>query len=131
MPKPHAPEFRRRAVEFARLYEKPAAQIAEDLGISDSCLRNRMRQADIDDGRREGTSSSDQAERAQPRRVAKMEVEILKRRPHSSPRRACSQNDLHLHRRALFGPAGRDVSSRDEGIDLRVLRVEGLPSQRP
>src|ERR1019366_4889011 len=32
------PEFRRRAVELARLHEKPIAQIAEDLGISDSCL---------------------------------------------------------------------------------------------
>jgi transposase len=82
MPRPHPPEFRRRAVELARLREKPTAQIAEDLGISQSCLRSWSHQADIDDGRRNGTSSSDQAELAQLRRelsVAKMEVEILKR----------------------------------------------------
>lgn len=82
MPKAHPPEFRRRAVELARLREKPSAQIAKDLGISDSCLRNWMRQADIDDGRREGTSRSDQAELAELRRelrVTKMENEILKR----------------------------------------------------
>jgi transposase len=82
MPRPHPPEFRQRAVELARLREKPVAQIAEDLGISDSCLRSWMRQADIDDGRRDGTSSADQAELAQLRRelrVAKMENEILKR----------------------------------------------------
>jgi transposase len=82
MPRPHPPEFRRRAVELARLHEKPIAQIAEDLGISDSCLRNWMRQADVNDGRRDGVSSGDQAELAQLRRelrVAKMEVEILKR----------------------------------------------------
>ena len=52
MPRPHPPEFRRRAVELARLREKPVAQIAQDLGISDSCLRNWMRQADLDEGRR-------------------------------------------------------------------------------
>jgi transposase len=82
MPRPHPPEFRQRVVELARLREKPIAQIAEDLGISDSCLRSWMRQADIDDGRRDGTSSGDQAELAQLRRelrVAKMENEILKR----------------------------------------------------
>jgi transposase len=32
--------FRQRAVELARLHEKPVAQIAEDLRISDSWLRN-------------------------------------------------------------------------------------------
>ncbi len=82
MPRPHPPEFRRRAVELARLREKPIAQIAEDLGISESCLRSWLHQADVDDGRRDGTSSGDQAELAQLRRelrVAKMEVEILKR----------------------------------------------------
>ncbi len=82
MPRPHPPEFRRRAVELARLREKPVAKIAEDLGISDSCLRNWIRQADIDDGRRDGTSSRDQTELVELRRelrVAKMENEILKR----------------------------------------------------
>ena len=48
MPRPHPPEFRRRAVDLARLREKPIAQIAVDLGISDSCLRNWMKQADLD-----------------------------------------------------------------------------------
>jgi transposase len=43
MPRAHPPEFRQRAVELARLREKPASQIAADLGISDSCLRNWMR----------------------------------------------------------------------------------------
>jgi len=82
MPRPHPPEFRRRAVELARLREKPIVQIAEDLGISESCLRGWMKQADIDDGRRDGSSSTAQAEIVELRRelrVAKMEVEILKR----------------------------------------------------
>ncbi len=82
MPRPHPPEFRQRAVELARLREKPVAQIAEDIGISDSCLRGWMRQADIDDGRRNGLSREDRDELAELRRelrVTKMENEILKR----------------------------------------------------
>jgi len=63
--------------------EKPVAQIAEDLGISDSCLRNWMRQADLDEGRRnDGLSTADRDELVKLRRelrVAKLEVEILKR----------------------------------------------------
>ncbi len=51
MPRPHPPEFRKRAVELARLREKPIAQIAVDLGISESCLRNWLHQADVDEGK--------------------------------------------------------------------------------
>ncbi len=83
MPRPHPPEFRRRAVELARLREKPVTHIAEDLGISDSCLRNWMRQADLDEGRRaEGLTRAEREELVRLRRelkVAKLEVEILKR----------------------------------------------------
>jgi transposase len=82
MPRPHPPEFRRRAVELARLREKPAAQIAKELGISDSCLRNWMHQADVEDGKRPGLTRDEREELVALRRelrVAKMEVEILKR----------------------------------------------------
>ncbi len=82
MPRPHPPEFRRRAVELARLQEQPVAKIAEDLGISESCLRNWMAQADVDDGRRPGLTSEERAELVALRRknrVLELEVEILKR----------------------------------------------------
>ena len=82
MPRPHPPEFRQRAVELARLRDKPVSQIAEDLGISDSCLRNWMAQADVDEGRREGLSSREREELVELRREArtlKLENEILKR----------------------------------------------------
>lgn len=83
MPRPHPPEFRQRAVELARLREKPVAEIAADLGISDSCLRNWMKQADLDQGRRsDGVSSAEREELVKLRRelrVAKLENEILKR----------------------------------------------------
>ncbi|GAA1839768.1 hypothetical protein GCM10009836_18700 [Pseudonocardia ailaonensis] len=44
MPAPHPPEFRQRAVELARLGERPVREVAQSLGISESCLRNWMRQ---------------------------------------------------------------------------------------
>lgn len=82
MPPPHPPEFRRRAIELARLREKPLSQIAADLGISESCLRNWLAQADIDEGRREGLTTDERVELAQLRREKRrleMENEILKR----------------------------------------------------
>ena len=82
MPRPHPPEFRQRAVELARLREKPLSQIANDLGIAESCLRNWVKQADIDDGRHNGLSTDERAELVQLRRdlrTAKMEIEVLKR----------------------------------------------------
>jgi transposase len=49
MPAPHPVEFRQRAVELARTGDKPVRELARDLGISESCLRNWMAQADADD----------------------------------------------------------------------------------
>ena len=75
-------EFRERAVELARLGEKPVTQIASDLSISDQTLRNWLRRADIDEGRREGLTTEERAEIVRLRRanrVLEMENEILKR----------------------------------------------------
>jgi transposase len=49
VPAPHLREFRRRAVELGRLGDKPVAVVAKDVGISESCLRNWMAQADADE----------------------------------------------------------------------------------
>ena len=80
MPAPHPSEFRRRAVELARLREKPVAEIARNLGISDSCLRNWMAQADVDDGTQPGLSSDERAELVALRRknrVLELEAPLL------------------------------------------------------
>jgi transposase len=82
VPAPKPPEFRQRAVELARLREKPIAQIAKDLQISESCLRRWMDQADVDDGHKEGLTKDERAELVKLRRanrVQAMEIEILKR----------------------------------------------------
>jgi transposase len=80
MPPPHPPEFRRRAIELARERAKPIAQIAADIGISESCLRNWLHQADVDEGRREGLTTEERVELVRLRRenrVLRMEKEIL------------------------------------------------------
>ena len=72
----------RRAVELVRLGGKPVTQIARDLGISYSCLRNWVRQADIDEGAKQGLTGDERAELVRLRRenrVQAMEIEILKR----------------------------------------------------
>ena len=82
MPAAKPPEFRRRAVELARRREQPVAQIAKDLGISESCLRRWMALDDVDAGRREGLTSDERRELVELRRrtrVLEMENEILKR----------------------------------------------------
>jgi transposase-like protein len=82
MPAPHPPEFRRRAVELARLREKPIREIAKDLGISESCLRNWLARADTDDGTREGLTSDERKELAalrKEKRRLEVENEILRR----------------------------------------------------
>jgi len=83
VPAPHPPEFRRRAVDLARLGEQPIAAIAKDLQISESCLRNWMAQADADDGNNtEWLASKERAELAELRkdkRRLEVENEILTR----------------------------------------------------
>jgi len=82
MPRPHPPEFRRRAVELAREKAKPISALAHDLGISESCLRNWVAIADVNEGRRDGVTSAERAELVELRRklrVSEMENEILRR----------------------------------------------------
>lgn len=83
MPAPHPPEFRQRAVELARQGATPVSKIAKDLGISDSCLRNWMRQAgadENDDGERlSGSEKKELADLRRRNRVLEQENEILRR----------------------------------------------------
>ena len=59
-----------------------SARLAEDLGISESCLRRWVAQADIDEGAKPGLSSDELAELHRLRRenrVLRMERELLSR----------------------------------------------------
>ena len=82
MPAPHPPESRRRAIDLARERTVPIGQLAGELGISESCLRNWMTRADIDEGHREGLTTEERAELVRLRRenrVLKMERDLLSR----------------------------------------------------
>ncbi|MFC7279638.1 transposase [Paractinoplanes rhizophilus] len=84
MPAPHPVEFRQRAVQLARTGDKPVAVLAKELGISESCLRNWMAQADADDaggsaGRLTSTEKKELAELRRRNRQLEVENEILKR----------------------------------------------------
>jgi len=48
MPKPYPKEFRDDVVAVARKGEAPLNQIAKDFGISEGCLHNWLKKADVD-----------------------------------------------------------------------------------
>ncbi len=82
MPKPFPAEFRRDVVAVARKGEAPIAQIAKDFGISESCLHRWLKIAEVDDGVRPGTTSTESAALRELRKRNKLleqENEILRR----------------------------------------------------
>jgi len=80
---PYTEEFKREAIELVRLTGKSKAQVAKDLGISDVSLRNWIKQAERDEGKRaDGLSSDEREELRRLRRenqTLRMEREILKK----------------------------------------------------
>ena len=80
---PYPPEFRAEAVRLVREGGRTPQQLAHDLGCSDETIRNWLKQADLDEGRRsDGLSTSEREELAQLRRenrVLREEREILRK----------------------------------------------------
>ena len=82
MPKRFPPEFKRDVVAVARRGDLTRAEVAADFGLAESTVHRWMRQADVDDGVRDGLSSAEQSELVQLRRKARrleMENEVLRR----------------------------------------------------
>ena len=82
MAKKFPPEFKGDVVTVARRGELTRAEVAADFGISEQSVNRWMRQADIDDGIKDGLTTSEQSEVVQLRRDKRrleMEVEILRR----------------------------------------------------
>ena len=82
MPAAHPKEFRDDVVAVARRGDAPIAQIAKDFGISESCLRNWLAKADVEDGIKPGVTSAESAELREARkkiRLLEQENEVLRR----------------------------------------------------
>ncbi len=62
MPKSYPPEFRGDVVAVARKHEAPLHQIAKDFGISESCLANWLKKADVEEGVKPGVTEKESAE---------------------------------------------------------------------
>jgi transposase len=82
MPKRFPPEFKRDVVAVARRGDLKINEVAADFDVAPESVRRWMRQADIDDGVKDGLTSAEQSELVQLRRKARrleMENEILRR----------------------------------------------------
>ena len=82
MPKKFPPEFKRDVVTVARRGDLTIAEVAADVDISVESVRRWMRQAEIDDGIKDGLTTAEQSELVQLRREKRrleMENEILRR----------------------------------------------------
>jgi transposase-like protein len=84
MPKPYPKEFRDDVIRVARSREPGVhlKDVAADFGISESCLNNWLKRADVEDGIKPGVTAGEHAENRELRkrlRLLEQENEVLRR----------------------------------------------------
>ena len=82
MPKKFPEEFKRDVANVARRGDLTLTEVAADFDVSVESVRRWVRQADIDDGIKDGLTTAEQSELVQLRRDKRrleQEVEILRR----------------------------------------------------
>jgi len=82
VPRPYPKEFRADVVAVARRGDAPISQVAKDFGITESCLRNWLHAADVEDGVRSGPTAAESAELRELKRrnrLLEQENEVLRR----------------------------------------------------
>ncbi|MGJ7440526.1 IS3 family transposase [Aquipuribacter sp. MA13-6] len=126
MPKPHPREFRDDVVAVARRGEAPVSKIAKDFGISESCLRNWLHAADVEDGRRDGPTRAESAEL----REANRRIRLLEQENEVLRRAAAYLSQANLPKR-LF-PLVRELAADGIPVALtcRVLNIARQPYYR-
>ncbi|WP_346149642.1 transposase [Nonomuraea recticatena] len=76
------PESKAEIVELCQRGDRSIGQVAKDVDLTETAVRDRVRQAEVDSGRRDGLTSSEREELAALRRENRRlreDVDILKR----------------------------------------------------
>ena len=92
------PEFKADIVERCRRGDRTIGQVARDFDLTETAVREWVRQAEVDAGERPGLSSAEREELAELRRENRRlrdDVEVLKRATVSSRRRPGEDGSLH------------------------------------
>jgi len=82
MPRPYPKEFRDDVVAIALRRESSFAQIAKDFGISESCVQNWVKKAEVEDGVKPGLTQAQAEELRELKkrnRLLEQENEVLRR----------------------------------------------------
>jgi len=77
-----SPEYKAEVVELCRTGDRSIGEVAKDLDLTETAVREWVRRADVDAGRREGLTNAEREEIARLRRenrVLREERDILKR----------------------------------------------------
>ncbi|MDJ0423525.1 IS3 family transposase [Dietzia kunjamensis] len=128
MPKPYPKEFRDDVVRVARNREPGVhlKQIATDFGISESCLTNWMKTADVEDGVKPGTTAAENAEL----REARKQIRLLEQENEVLRRAAAYLSQANLPKRLY--PLVKELAA--DGIPVtvtcRVLKLARQPYYR-
>jgi transposase-like protein len=104
---PYPPEFRARVVELARA-GRSLASLAKEFGVTDMSIRNWLRQADLDSGRRTDGLTTERVRRGagKPVRAAATRSTLAQAMPKATARYDTSGL------RALIGPRSLNDRSR-------------------
>ncbi|GAA2986284.1 hypothetical protein GCM10017559_16830 [Streptosporangium longisporum] len=76
------PEFKAEIVELCRRGDRPVGQVAKDFDLTETAVRQWVRQAEVDAGDRDGLTSSERQELQALRREnqrLRQDVDVLKR----------------------------------------------------
>ena len=77
-----SPEFKAEIIEACRRGDRSIGQVARDFDLTETAVREWVKQADIDDGRRDGLTSDEREELTRLRRENRRlqaDVDLLKR----------------------------------------------------
>ncbi|MGY5766685.1 IS3 family transposase [Brachybacterium sp. DNPG3] len=128
MPAPYPQEFRDDVVRVARNREpgQKLSTIARDFGISESCLTNWMRQADVEDGARPGKTREESSEL----REARKKIRLLEQENEVLRRAAAYLSQANLPK--ILYPLVSELAADGipVAVSLRVLKLSRQPYYR-